>query len=226
VRLRVVVYNVRGFRDGVDAVSDVVGPCEPDVLLLQESDGRRTLRRFAKRAGLRPATDPPSPLRRRVKNAVLVRPPWRVVSRRLHRFERSARFYPRGALVAQLGRSGLRAWVVSVHFGLSPSERRRHAEELTDLAASLGGPVVIGGDLNSGDQERSVAWIADRYWDAWAQAGEGDGSTFPARDPSARIDYLFVSEPVRVASVAVMASPDARRASDHLPVVADLELEI
>jgi endonuclease/exonuclease/phosphatase family metal-dependent hydrolase len=240
VRLTVLTYNVRGFRDGEDRVAEIVERLAPDVVLLQETGPRRALRRFAAGLGLEAAADPWSPLRRRVKDAVLARPPWRIVEHRQHRFAASARFYPRGALVAQVGRAGRRVWAVSTHLGLSPTERNAHVHELTDLAAGLaGGPVVIGGDLNATPDERAVRWLADRYWDVWAamagpEGTEGAqtdaangagvrGATFPAREPTARIDLLFASAGLRVVSARVPTGAEA--ASDHLPVVAELELE-
>ena len=42
--------------------------------------------------------------------------------------------------------------------------------------------------------------------------------------PSARIDYLFVSEGIVVERVLVPPGPDAREASDHRPLVAELTL--
>src|SRR5437867_1759409 len=139
MRLRVVTYNARGFRDGLDLVADVVTHLAPDVVLLQESGSRRGLRRLGTAAGMEVAGDPWSPLRRRVKNAVLVKPPWRIVQHSLHRFGDSVRFYPRGALIAQVGRAGRRLWAVSVHLGLRREEQLRHVRELTDLCAGLAG---------------------------------------------------------------------------------------
>lgn len=75
MRLRIVVYNVRGFRDGADRVAAVLHHLRPDVVLMNESGGRRRLRRLARDVEMDVAPDPRSPLRRRVKNAVLVRPP-------------------------------------------------------------------------------------------------------------------------------------------------------
>lgn len=221
-------YNVRGFRDGADRVRAVVEAEGPDVLLLNETGGRRALARFARSLGMDVAADPWSPLHRRVKDAVLVRPPWRVVSHRLHRFPRSARFYPRGALIAQLGRTGERIWAASVHLGLHPGERRRHAEELVGIARSLRGPVVFGGDLNETPEGRAARHLAERFWDAWVAARDEEaaaGLTFPAREPSARIDYVFVSDAVRVERAAVPDGERVRVASDHRPVVADLRLD-
>ena len=88
--------------------------------------------------------------------------------------------------------------------------------------------MVIGGDLNATPDERAMRWLADRYWDVWAavaprHAAGGSGGTFPALDPSARIDYLFASAGLRVTSAGVPVR--AAEASDHLPVVAELEVE-
>lgn len=224
MRLRVVVYNVRGFRDGADRVAAVVGRLKPDLLLLNESGGRVRLRRFARRVEMRAAADPWSPFRRRVKNAVLARPPWRVLERRFRRFDRSARWYPRGVTIARVARSGFRAWAAATHLGLHPVERRRHAEELADLLRGLDGPIVLGGDLNELPSGRALAFLSERFWDAWLLGGDVDGETFPAAEPSARIDYLFVSEGVRVERVMVPPTPEVRVASDHRPIVAELTL--
>jgi len=221
--LRVATYNVRGFRDGVDRLVDAVHRLGPDVLLLQETGPRRTLRRFAATLGMGVAADPWSPLRRRVKDAVLVRPPWRLTDARQHRFPGSAFLFPRGVLVARAERPGARLWALSLHLGLRPVERTAHAELLLAIAEGLAdAPVVLGGDLNATPVERAPRRIAERYPDAWVAAGEGDGPTFPAREPTARIDYLFAGPGLRVTATRVAREPSA---SDHRPVVAELRLD-
>ncbi len=65
---------------------------------------------------------------------------------------------------------------------------------------------------------------SQRLRDAWLLAGDVDGDTYPAREPEARIDYLFVSPEVSALKVIVPPGPDARQASDHLPLVAELEI--
>jgi len=225
VRLRVVVYNVRGFRDGLDLVWRVTAHFQPDIVLLNESGSRRKLRRFAKRLGMQVAADPWPSFGRRVKDAVLVAPPWRIVSHRQHRFsDNRRRMYPRGALIAQVGRAGHRIWAISVHLGLHPVERLHSVQELSDLTRGFSGPVLIGGDFNETPDRRAVQFLAERYWDAWQVGGEIVGETFPSTDPTARIDYLFVSEGVGVENIIVPPGRDARLASDHLPVVAQLKL--
>ncbi len=221
-RLRVVTYNVHGLRAGVAAVAATVGALAPDILLVQESGSRRRLRRFARAVGMVVAADPASPLRRRVKDAVLVRPPAAIAGRRLLRFRGSRRRHPRGCLVARVvPEGGRQLWALSVHLGLDGAERGRHVRELLALVDELepSGPVVLGGDLNASPEARAVAAIARRLVDVSVGAGE---PTFPATGPVARIDHLFVSAELRVVSETTGAE-GARTASDHLPVTADLE---
>lgn len=223
--MRVTTFNVRGFRDGRDRVVGVVREIEPDLLLLQETGSRRALRRFAIETGMCAVRDPWSPLRRRVKNAVLVRDPWRPAPGRSVRFTRARRWYPRGALVTRVDRDGhAPVWALSTHLGLGGDERGRQADALLGLVASLGGgPVVVGGDLNATPEERVPARIRAALSDAWVDAGEGDGATFPAPAPHARIDYVFVSAALQVRA-AYVGTPDSGDASDHLPVTAEVVL--
>ena len=223
MRLRVVVYNVRGFRDGFERLGRLVGHFRPDVLLLNETGGRWRLRRFGRVLGMEVAADPWSPFRRRVKDAVLARSPWRIVEHHQRRFEGGPWLYPRGALLATLERGDARLLAISTHLGLHPGERLADARALAG-SVGVGTPVVVGGDLNERPDGRAVGLLSERFRDAWLLGGDADGETFPADEPEARIDYLFVSEPLVVERVLVPPGPDAREASDHRPLVAELTL--
>lgn len=222
MELRVVVWNAHGFRAGVGAAVEVLSRHQPDVALLNEVgwSGYR-LRRLAGPLDARVS----SGLRflgRGVTSAVLARPPWRLT--RTRTIPLAGRSRPRrGVVAAVLGRSGYRLTAASVHLGLSDPERLDHARDLTDrILPELRGPVLLGGDLNEPPEGRAASWLTDRLWDAFAVAGEGAGETFPAADPRARIDYLLVPEDVRV--VRAFVDAEAAEASDHLPLVSDLEL--
>jgi endonuclease/exonuclease/phosphatase family metal-dependent hydrolase len=220
--LLVVVWNVHGLRAGVSAAAEALGRHEPDVVLLNEVgwSGWR-LRRLARALDARLASGLRL-LRWGVTNAVLVRPPWRLPRARTIGLPRRAG-PRRGVVAALIGRSGYRLTAAGLHLGLSDPERLAHARDLTDrILPGLRAPVLLGGDLNEAPEGRAVSWLADRLWDAFATAGEGPGETFPARDPRARIDYLFLPGDVKVARAFV--DHEATEASDHLPLVADLEL--
>jgi endonuclease/exonuclease/phosphatase family metal-dependent hydrolase len=134
-------------------------------------------------------------------------------------FPRTRRTIRRGTVLATVGRAGRRLLVAAVHLGLSGPERREHARVLTDLLVGRGA-VILGGDLNEAPDGPAASWIAERYWDVCA---DGCGPTFPSTAARARIDYLFVSERLGAASVSV-GSSDLAGLSDHLPVIADLEV--
>jgi endonuclease/exonuclease/phosphatase family metal-dependent hydrolase len=220
--VRVVVYNVRGFRDGSERLVRLVDHFRPHVLLLNETGGRWRLRRFAKALGMDLAADPWTPFRRRVKDAVLVRSPWRIVGQRQHRFRGGPWLYPRGALVADLELADARLCAISLHLGLHPRERLGHARAVAALVDGVDAPVVAGGDLNEKPDGRAVGFLSERLRDAWLLGGDEEGETFPADEPAARIDYLFVSDGIVVERVLVPSGPDAREASDHRPLVAEL----
>jgi endonuclease/exonuclease/phosphatase family metal-dependent hydrolase len=219
MRLRVMAWNVHGFRAGTKAMAAAIRPSEPDVLILNETGylGFR-LRRFARRLGMEGSSG--ASLRWRVPNAVLVAQPWRLVRGQVAVLPRTGKTLRRGAVLAQLGRTGFRLWVVAVHLGLSGQERAAHARVLTDLLAGRQ-PAVVGGDLNEDETGAASTWIRGRYWDAGA--GTPDAATFPAAEPRARIDYVFVSEGITTER-AWTGDASWAELSDHRPVFADLTI--
>ena len=110
--------------------------------------------------------------------------------------------------------------VLNAHLGVSVEERRLQVEVLLNAADQAAGPHALFGDLNARPTAPELAALFERFGDAWAVAGDGDGFTFPVPEPKARIDYVLVSAHFTVLSVNVPASPG----SDHFPLVAALEL--
>jgi endonuclease/exonuclease/phosphatase family metal-dependent hydrolase len=204
------------------AVADVIATEEPDLVLLQESRSRRRARRLARRLGMGWVSS--HRIFNRVRNAVLYSPDWRLVSVRMQDFPKLGRTYRRGFIAAELRRLGAPLTAVSTHLGLAPRERVQHARLLTDYLAGVRGPLVVGVDVNEGPDGAAAKWISERLFDAFATAGDGDGLTFPAKAPSARIDYVFARDVTQVTGSWVSAAPHVSRASDHLPVVADLDV--
>jgi len=100
---RVATWNVHGLRGGVGAVAEVVRAEAVDLLLMQESGPRRRLRELGEALAWSVAADPPAFPRRRVQNAVLVRPALADhVRSRLIRFQVASPVHPRGVLLAEL----------------------------------------------------------------------------------------------------------------------------
>lgn len=130
----------------------------------------------------------------------------------------------RGFVVASLRARGIHLTAISAHLGLVPVEREHHARDLTDHLGGVDGPLILGVDLNEGPEAPAARWIGDRLFDAAIGPAEGSRHTFPARGPAVRIDYLFVSQSVSVTRCWVPASQAAAEASDHRPVMAEVEI--
>jgi endonuclease/exonuclease/phosphatase family metal-dependent hydrolase len=224
VRVRVLCYNVHGFRSGIEPLATVVESDEPDVVLVQEYGFHLPLRRFARRLGMR-LVSRHRLLRPVQRNAVLVGEGWRVTGAEQRDLSGEPPRRRRGFMVADLRRMGAPFSVVSVHLGLG-GERQAlvHARELTDFVAGLNRPVVLGGDFNQLPESSAVRWVAERLFDSFPGDQRAD-LTFPARDPTARIDFLFVNDRAKVQKAWIGSGPDVAVASDHRPIVADLEIE-
>ena len=223
-RLRVMTYNILlGGRRG-EPLDRVVRSVAPDVLLVNESPKnplvwKRDCLRLCKRWGMRYVVGG------RPSGSNMVAVSRRVAVRRtFHEVLPQPRFQPRRGIAAtQLKVAGQLVGVVSCHLSLDRDRRLREARRVLDVAQRLRGPVVVAGDLNEPPNGRT--------WHLFREAGFADhGSrewrTFPSEDPRRRIDALLVRGDARVlrhgdpgVDVALLAA-----ASDHRPVLAELEL--
>lgn len=79
---------------------------------------------------------------------------------------------------------------------------------------------ILVGDFNARPGWAQIDAILDAgFVDSWAEAGDGPGYTANARDPQYRIDWVFHTVDVDAINALVIEST----ASDHLPVVVELE---
>jgi endonuclease/exonuclease/phosphatase family metal-dependent hydrolase len=135
----------------------------------------------------------------------------------------------RGCLRADVEVPGGGIHFFNVHLGLRWRERRKQAAQLlsADILrdAALRYPLVLVGDFNSPWARLSVVprWIGRHLRDG-ARLGGASGPTFPSRFPVLRLDRAFVGPAIHVVSAQVIASPAARLASDHLPILFEIEL--
>ncbi len=135
---------------------------------------------------------------------------------------------PRGCLRADVEIAGLRVHFFAAHLGLHWRERRRQVAALlsADILrdAALAHPLVLVGDFNSLSNRSAVPrWLRRQLVDC-AHASGDEAPTFPSRFPLLRLDRVFVDSAFTVVRSTVVRDPVARRASDHLPIVVDLEL--
>jgi endonuclease/exonuclease/phosphatase family metal-dependent hydrolase len=127
----------------------------------------------------------------------------------------------RGLLEGQIKVRGIPVRVFNTHLQHdSQVERLAQVARIRQVLATANESVVLLGDLNATPDTPEIAGLTDLLVDAWVTAGVGDGFTFDAATPHARIDYVMSSGNV-VARTAAVVTTDA---ADHLPVVADLAL--
>lgn len=137
---------------------------------------------------------------------------------------------PRGAIWGRTSVGGLALDVISTHLGVSRAERRLQSTELVGdrwlASPELRHPHILCGDFNALPLGSTYRRIAARMNDAQRMLrGHRPRPTFPSVLPALRLDHVFVSEGVRVHGVRVPYTSRARRASDHLPLIVDLELQ-
>lgn len=217
----------------VERVADVIAGMDADVVALQE------LEVGIRRTG---SVDQPAVLARRLEmqclfaaareheggqfgNALLCRLPMKLVrSCRLPAMRQEQE--KRVASWAEIDAGGSSYQVVATHLGLDRHERLEQVRTLLGPDWLSHGhcrePRVLLGDLNSIPGSRAYRRVAATMGDAQAIL-RWPRRTWPSRLPLARIDHVFCSEGVRVLGVHVPWGRRLRRASDHLPLVAELE---
>ncbi|HZS36820.1 MAG TPA: endonuclease/exonuclease/phosphatase family protein [Polyangia bacterium] len=129
---------------------------------------------------------------------------------------------PRLCLRTVVGRDALRLVTLNVHLGLAPGERRRQLTQLLPAIADGEEPLVMGGDFNDFPPGPVSFTLRSRLLDAGARLARPQ--TWPSRFPLLRLDRLYLSRAVRLVSAHVDRSAAFRAASDHLPVVVDLDV--
>lgn len=131
---------------------------------------------------------------------------------------------PRGAIAIDIKDQNNSLRVIATHLGLRPGERRAQTRQLLDW---MGAPEAEGdttsllmGDLNEWFlRGRPLNWLRAHFGATPAP------STFPSRWPVFALDRIWVYPRHRLVKTEVMRTPLTRWASDHLPVVATLQLD-
>jgi endonuclease/exonuclease/phosphatase family metal-dependent hydrolase len=235
-------YNVHrcvglGGRDSIDDIASVCADARADLIAMQELDAPETddgegahhARDLAERLGMTLLFC--RTFRRGVGyygHALLSRFPLELVKVTTFPAIMPAA-EPRGAIWARAELDDARfLTVVSTHLGLGRGERAHQSQELLGDAwlgsPELASPFVLCGDLNAVPNATTHRRLSMRLRDAQRVLGARPKATFPALLPLLRIDHVFVSEDVGVRAAEVPWNARSRRASDHLPLIVDLEI--
>ena len=235
--VRVATYNVHRWqgtngrtKPDVARAGYVISEFDADVVALQE-----VLRPFDGQGVGDPAEDPLSKLceeldlhlafavtrlhrRGQLGNAILSRFPITAISVLDISHSRIER---RVALAAQVGHAGAALGVIATHLSLVDRTRHRQIRTLMEHPALNSGPAVLMGDMNAwrnckGSKvlEEELGLHHNLDWPA----------SFPAGRPMLSLDRIYTRN-AAVVKVGHHDTPAARKASDHLPVVAEVEVK-
>jgi endonuclease/exonuclease/phosphatase family metal-dependent hydrolase len=234
--LKVLTYNVhscrgRGARPDPGRIADVIASAEPDIAALQELDVGRSrtggidqAHAIAERLRLNAHFHPAFHVEEeKYGDAILTGFPSRLVKSG----PLPSLGEPRGAIWIEIEWGGERVQVFNTHFGLRRRERMIQAETLAGKEwlgspACAETPAILAGDFNAVPRSRAYRILAEglsrHVLTIPARA------TFPARLPILRLDHVFTNSWARVISYRVVDTPLARSASDHLPLLATIEI--
>jgi endonuclease/exonuclease/phosphatase family metal-dependent hydrolase len=224
--LTIATYNIHGAvgrdrRFAPERVADVLREMNADIIALQEvplggSKTPNVLAMLQQATGYvvaeGPACDRPE---RRFGNAVLSRYP--ILSMRAIDLSFGSR-EPRGAVDADVDCHGHLLRVVATHLGLRFAERREQIRRLLQSFDTDQMPVILLGDINE--------WFV---WGSTLRTLESHFQevpaprTFPSRRPMFALDRIWIRPRHRLVHVEAHATPLARIASDHLPLLAHID---
>jgi endonuclease/exonuclease/phosphatase family metal-dependent hydrolase len=230
--LRVASYNVHkciGMDGRFDPrrVADVIQSLDADIIALQEADAR-----FGKKAGLLDA----SYLEGLGGYKIVAGAPDRSLSHGWHgnvvlyrkgEVERIRRITlpglePRGAVAVDFKWHGHTLHFIATHFGLFRLSRQLQAEAIRAYVLEhTKEHVVAVGDFNEWRQKRRSGL---KPFGGVLREATGWQRSYPSTYPVLALDRIFVSNCIQPVSAKVIDSELAEVASDHLPIVAELQL--
>jgi endonuclease/exonuclease/phosphatase family metal-dependent hydrolase len=229
--LKVATYNIRKCI-GLDQKRDparilnVLNEIDADVIALQEADRRFGARESCLPAALIASETPWQVVPFNIRpggigwhgNAILVR---RDAEIRHAKPLDLPMLEPRGAVEAELVIAGRHLRVIGVHLDLSGLWRRRQVKALLshNENAARYMPTIMMGDFNQWSDRGALSEFAFHH-----HRIVNTPKSFHSAKPVARLDRIIVSHDISVSSSGAHMSALALKASDHLPVWADLML--
>jgi len=227
--LKVLTYNIRHGKglDGrisLERVAGVIADAGADLVALQEVDGHSPRSGFrnqavtlGRRLGMKPffgatikAVGVPV-----YGNAILSRLP----VRECNNWDLPGKGEPRGLKEVVAAADGAQFSFLTTHLGLSIEARRVQIAKIIEVLSGTPRPFILTGDFNCLPDAAELVPLSVLARDAAAEGAE-PLFTYPADEPRARIDFVFLSPHWTLREVGVL---EKSAASDHLPVFAVVE---
>lgn len=227
--LRVASYNVRKCV-GLDRsanperVLDVISQIEASIVAIQEVDARLGQRETAiPRQFIEKYTDfkPVDFSQTQVSlgwhgNAILVRKGATVTA--TEQLDLPA-FEARGAALMEINHDDTIVRVVATHLGLLRRNRRQQVQSIVDqLKQRTPMPTIVLGDFNEWSRTKGLEALSEEF------EIYSPGRSFHAARPVASLDRIAINSDFELRDAGVLQHGQALKASDHLPVWADLTL--
>ena len=96
-------------------------------------------------------------------------------------------------------------------------------QQLLQFLKDQKGPLIVVGDFNEEPNADAYKLMLPRFEDSWIKSrAKGDGLSYPADKPVKRIDYIFYQARDRISVKRAWVVKTL--ASDHVPVVSELEI--
>ena len=232
--LRIATYNIHRCRglDGrtrPDRIIDVIRTVDADIVALQEvvgagPKGGGHAEEIGAALGMGWVMAPARQLRgHHFGNAVLSRHPivnhlehdlsWKTCeARRLQRVDVSV--------------NGATLHVYNVHLGTAILERRHQAQRLATIVSDrhVPGPKIVLGDFNEWMRGLATTLLSEKLNSVDLRSFLKRRRTYPGLFPFLHLDHIYYAGKVQVVGIELPRTRLALVASDHLPLVATIEI--
>lgn len=240
--IKILTYNVHRCvgadgKPSPERIAEIIAACAPDIVALQEVDvlRRRTgvvdqAHRIAQLLGMGVHFHPAVRVRDELYgDAVLTNLSSRLIATgQLPHMGWVPRNSPRGALWVGVDVGGVELQVINTHLGLLGTERRLQVQALLGPRwlghPACQKPMILLGDFNAVPASAAYRQLRTHLHDVQRGLGRRPRATFPSQRPMLRLDHIFHRGGIAVRRVEVVRTPLARLASDHLPLLAEIEL--
>jgi endonuclease/exonuclease/phosphatase family metal-dependent hydrolase len=233
--VRVMTYNIHvgiGMDKKLDLrrIADVINKEKPDLVGLQEVDrGVQRTQRIDEIVELSKLTRMDYAFAFNLPYqggqygvAILSRFPIRATEHRLYKNLREAE--RRGFIRAEVRIDGRVVHFVTTHLDYQHDDGRLfEAQQMLASLSDVKGPLIVIGDFNDTPAGETYRLMRAQFDDAWAIRSTDEGFSYPADKSTKRIDYIFTrrTDGIKTKRARLVNT----LASDHVPVVADLEIK-
>ena len=245
MKLRLMTYNVHRCvgtdrRLDVERIAEVIAAEKPDVVALQELDVRRArtkgvdqAHRLAELLKMTSHFHPAMTVEKELYGDAILTclPEVKVKADGLPLYPRIPGLEPRGAVWITVQVGGTPVQIINTHLGLVPQEQKRQAADLLGenwmAHEAWKAPGILLGDFNATPYSATYRLLKAALRDAQTPSAgwrKSPTSTFPSNFPFMRIDHVFLTKGLETLDVRSPYGALARAASDHLPLVVDLEI--